>query len=193
MASWGAVGVDGAVEAPSRGAERITPAKPGPAQGLGRKGGRAFAPRAGMADKGRPRSQPVPRAMDESRSDDLLIPQFARYAALGAASFAGNLGLAAVFHELLALPEWLAVALSLSIVFAVNFTAAKLVVYRSRGSWRRELPSFLVLSLSSRALEYAVFLALFALLSVHYLLAAAISQVLSFVLKFFLYRRWVFS
>jgi putative flippase GtrA len=43
-------------------------------------------------------------------SSNSSIPEFTRYAALGAASFVINLGLAAIFHEVLAMAEWLAVA-----------------------------------------------------------------------------------
>jgi putative flippase GtrA len=121
------------------------------------------------------------------------ILEFTRYTALGAASFVINLGLAAVFHEMLFLAEWLAVALSLSIVFFVNFVVAKFAVFKSQGPWKKELPNFLFLSLLSRVFEYAMFLVLFGILSINYLFAIMLSQILSFVLKFFIYKRYVFS
>ena len=43
--------------------------------------------------------------------------EFTRYTVLGGASFIINLGLAAIFHEILSLAEWLAVAMSLTFVF----------------------------------------------------------------------------
>ena len=121
------------------------------------------------------------------------IPEFARYAALGAASFVINLGLATAFHEIFSFAEWLAVAFSLFIVFVINFFAAKFAVFRSQGRWKREMSNFLLSSLLSRVFEYAVFLVLFGIFSINYLLAIMISQILSFVLKYFVYKRYVFS
>jgi putative flippase GtrA len=131
--------------------------------------------------------------MVKLNSNNPSISEFTRYAALGAASFVINLGLAATFHEILALAEWLAVALSLSIVFVINFVAAKFVVFKSQGNWKRELPNFLVSSLLSRVFEYVIFLILFGVFSINYLFAIMISQILSFVLKYFVYKRYVFS
>jgi len=119
--------------------------------------------------------------------------EFTRYTVLGGASFIINLGLAAIFHEILSLAEWLAVAMSLTFVFMINFVAAKFAVFRSRGSWKRELPGFLLSSMLSRVFEYALFLILFSIVSMNYLFAIMISQVVSFVLKFFVYKRYVFS
>jgi putative flippase GtrA len=121
------------------------------------------------------------------------LPQFTRYTLLGVASFVINLGLAAVFHEILSLAEWLAVALSLSIVFVINFVVAKFAVFKSQGDWIKELSKFLFVSLSSRMFEYAMFLILFGILSINYLFAIMVSQILSFILKFVIYRRYVFS
>jgi putative flippase GtrA len=104
-----------------------------------------------------------------------------------------NLGLAAIFHEVLAMAEWLAVALSLSIVFVINFFAAKFVVFKSQGNWKKELSNFLLSSLLSRLFEYGVFLILFGIFSINYLFAIMMSQILSFVLKFFVYKRYVFT
>jgi putative flippase GtrA len=126
-------------------------------------------------------------------SSNSSIPEFTRYAALGAASFVINLGLAAIFHEVLAMAEWLAVALSLSIVFVINFLAAKFVVFKSQGNWKKELSNFLLSSLLSRLFEYGVFLILFGIFSINYLFAIMMSQILSFVLKFFVYKRYVFT
>ena len=47
--------------------------------------------------------------MVKLNSNNPSISEFTRYAALGAASFVINLGLAATFHEILVLAEWLAV------------------------------------------------------------------------------------
>lgn len=121
------------------------------------------------------------------------LPEFTRYTALGAASFVINLVLAATFHETLSLAEWLAVALSLSIVFVINFVAAKFVVFKSQGHWKKELPNFFLSSLFSRLFEYAMFLVFFGLFSINYLVAVMTSQIISFVLKFFVYKRYVFS
>ncbi len=121
------------------------------------------------------------------------ISEFTRYTALGAASFVINLGLAAAFHEIFAVAEWLAVALSLSIVFVINFVATKFAVFKSQGSWEKELPKFMLSSLSFRVFEYAMFLVLFSIFSINYLFAIMMSQILSFVLKFFVYKRYVFS
>lgn len=121
------------------------------------------------------------------------LSEFTRYTTLGAASFAINLGLAAAFHEIFSVVEWLAVAMSLAIVFVINFVVAKLAVFSSRGRWERELPRFLVTAVLSRLFEYALFLVFFSLISMNYLIAIVISQIISFVLKFFVYKRFVFS
>lgn len=125
--------------------------------------------------------------------DSPAIPEFTRYAALGAVSFILNLGLAAAFHEIFSLAEWLAVAVSLSIVFVTNFIAAKLVVFKSVGGWRKEAQKFAISSLLSRLFEYTIFLILFAVFSMNYLISVAISMIISFVLKFIVYKRYVFS
>lgn len=118
---------------------------------------------------------------------------FRRYLLVGVLSFGVNLALASAFHEMAGLSENFAAALSLAIVFVLNFVLARAFIYRDRGRWQGQILRFGAVSASARLGEYALFLILSNVAGMNYLLALATAQGISFVAKFFLYRKFAFN
>lgn len=122
-----------------------------------------------------------------------LLRQVVRYGGTSALSACISLGLPALMHEVLGVPERYAVLITLVAVFAFNFFALRRAVFQTGDApVARQSGSYLVVSLTFRALEYLAFLALFDLAGVHYLVSVLIVQAVSTVLKFFAYRSLVF-
>ncbi len=116
-----------------------------------------------------------------------------RYCITGVANFGINIGLTYSLHEIAGFPEELAYGSALVTVFALNFFLARHYVFSARdGCARTQFVRFLISALSVRFLEYLAFLFLHSLLGVHYLVAATMILVISFVAKFFLFSRFVF-
>jgi putative flippase GtrA len=114
-----------------------------------------------------------------------------RFAVATLISASLTLGLPIVLHEGLAVEQRRAVAIALAIAFVVNFLTTRYFVFKSRGKAGDELWRFLGVSLAFRLAEYGLFLLLFSLGLVYYL-AQFIVLALSFVMKFFVQRRFVY-
>jgi putative flippase GtrA len=136
--------------------------------------------------------------------DDGAVPQLsaryaalggevARFAAVGILSYGLGIGLAAAFHELSAIPQKLAVALSLAIILATNFALARVFIFRAAGSVSGQLVRFMATSATMRVVEYLIFLALLTGLGLNYLLALTAALAASSALKFVLYKLIVFG
>lgn len=118
--------------------------------------------------------------------------QVGRYIAMTGLSAAVTLGLPILLHERLAIAEEAAVALALSAAFVLNFLTLRLFVFGSRGGAVRELLKFGATSAGFRFGEYLGFLMLHRILGVNYVMAISAMLALSIVLKFIVYKLFVF-
>lgn len=116
-----------------------------------------------------------------------------RYLVMTGVSAVMSLGLPFVLHEGLAVRPDIAVAIGLGAAFFVNFTTAKLYVFKRRGFVKVQFGRFALVSLFFRLCEYLAFLVLHSLLGVQYMIATASVLFVSFCLKFFVYKIFVFS
>lgn len=119
--------------------------------------------------------------------------EVARFAAVGVLSYGLGIGLAAAFHELSAIPQKLAVAMSLAIILVTNFVLARVFIFRAKGGVSSQLVRFMATSATMRVVEYLIFLALLTGLGVNYLLALTAALAISSALKFVLYKLVVFG
>lgn len=123
-----------------------------------------------------------------------LLADLTRYALTSALSLGIILGLSAVLHELVGLSETLAVALALAGAFVVNFTLLRRFVFPGQSAPpMRQFVETAAISVSFRAFEYAVFLALNLGAGVDYLLATTAAVCVSALGKFAVYRQVVFN
>lgn len=116
-----------------------------------------------------------------------------RYLHLAAISACVTLGLPVVLHEFALVEEKLSVGLSLLTAFFLNFLLARSYVFRTRTSLAPQLFRFAFANLTFRLSEYLAFLAIYHWLELFYALAVAIVLFLSFIIKFVLYRLFVFK
>lgn len=113
----------------------------------------------------------------------------ARFALLGALSFAGNLGLTAGLHRGLGLPADAAFAVALTAVFAANFVGMRTFVHPGQsGGAGRQLALFLACSAGFRGLEYGSFLALRSAFGIPYGAAIVATLGASFLVKHVSYK-----
>lgn len=112
---------------------------------------------------------------------------------LGLVSFTLNLGLSALFHEVMGASEELAFGISLAVIFAVNFLACRYLIFDAAGgNLAQQLTAFTLSSLVFRGMEYGAFLLLHSLIGMHYLFAIITVLGTSMISKFFFYRGAVF-
>jgi putative flippase GtrA len=136
---------------------------------------------------------PTPRRSAESpRASARVLGELARFLGVGLVSFGFGIFLSAFLHEIIGLPQQAAVGLSLGVLFATNFWLARRFIFRSAGRAQRQVLSFVVTSATMRAFEYLSFLLLTSF-GGHYLVALSVSMAVSSLLKFFLYRTFVFG
>lgn len=123
----------------------------------------------------------------------LLKGKFFRWCAVGGVNLGINAGLTALLHEVAGMPEEGAYAVSLAVVFVLNFFTSRHYVFKSGdGDSGGQLLRFLAAALLFRGLEYLAFLLVHTVLGVYYLVAVIGVQVVSFVAKFFFYGKFVF-
>jgi putative flippase GtrA len=120
------------------------------------------------------------------------VAELARYVLATLVSASITLGVPVALHEGLGVDERIAVAVALVIAFVVNFVTTRVYVFKSAGNARAELNRFIAVSLAFRLGEYGLFLLLFSLGIVYYI-AQLVVLILSFVLKFLTYRRFVYG
>lgn len=115
-----------------------------------------------------------------------------RYVCAGLVSYTLGLGLSALFREGLRFTEEHAVALTLTILFLINFWLSRRFVFRADGSATKQFALFAATSFGMRAGEYGMFYIFLQFLHLHYLAALTAALLISNALKFFLYRTLVF-
>jgi putative flippase GtrA len=117
-----------------------------------------------------------------------------RYLLQSGLSFTANLGITAGLHELLGVSPELSFAVALVFVFVMNFAGMRWWVFRGTDrAIASQLMGFGLSSLAFRGLEYCGFLLLYRIAGTPYLLAAASTIGLSFVVKYVVYNSWLFS
>ena len=104
-----------------------------------------------------------------------------------------SLGIPFVLHEGFAVRPDIAVAMGLATAFVVNFVMAKLFVFKRKGSTKTQLGRYTLVSFIFRSGEYLSFLLLHGVFGVQYMIANTSVLFLSFCLKFFVYKIFVFT
>lgn len=120
------------------------------------------------------------------------IRQFLKYILATGLSVSLTLGAPVALHELLGVMEEYAVALALGAAFLVNFFMARYFVFESIGSPQGDFARFALLSIIFRFLEYLGFIVIFRFLDDYYVICLIIVLLFSFILKFCVYRSYVF-
>jgi len=115
-----------------------------------------------------------------------------RYLVMSGMSAILSLGVPFVLHEAFAVRPDIAVACGLTAAFVMNFFTARLFVFRKKGSLKQQLGRFALVSFAFRLGEYLAFLLLHSVFGVQYMIANASVLFLSFCLKFFVYKIFVF-
>jgi putative flippase GtrA len=116
-----------------------------------------------------------------------------RYLLMSGMSALLSLGVPFALHEGFTVRPDIAVALGLGAAFVVNFIMAKLFVFQRGGSTKTQLGRYTAVSFIFRSGEYLSFLLLNGLFAIHYMVANTSVLFLSFCLKFFVYKMFVFS
>jgi len=123
-----------------------------------------------------------------------VFNRFARFVVVGADVFPINVGLTALLHEVLHLPEEAAFAIALATVFVVGFFANRHLVFAAgAGRIRPQMVRYVVAAVGFRIVQFASFLVIHSWLGAPYLFAVV--AVLSFwlVVKFVVFRALVFK
>ena len=121
-----------------------------------------------------------------------LDDQSFRYLVATVLSAGLSVSLPVLLHEVVGFAEQYAVLISQVTVLLMNFVSVKFYVFRRGGESVTQFVRFIGSSLFFRAAEYGLFLALFQWLGLHYILALLIALSLSFVVKYFVHRHYVF-
>jgi putative flippase GtrA len=116
-----------------------------------------------------------------------------RFIGSGLLAFPVGLGVSALCHELLGWRQEYAAAAAVAVLLVINFGLSRIYVFRSTGSFSYQLPRFLSIALFMRAAEYLMFMGLFKLVHLPYLVAITAALAMSSLIKFFVYRSWVFQ
>lgn len=122
-----------------------------------------------------------------------LTREIGRYLAATGLSASLSLCLPVALHELAGLREEAAVGLGLLMAMIVNFVSIRVYVFRSSGRIAQQLWRFIATSAAFRLGEYGLFLLFFQLLNLNYIIALLISLGISFVGKYLVQKKFVFS
>jgi putative flippase GtrA len=116
-----------------------------------------------------------------------------RYLVMSGLSAFLSLGIPFTLHEGFAVRPDIAVAIGLATAFVMNFIVAKLFVFRKKGPVKKEVTRFSLVSFAFRLSEYLAFLLLHNVFGIQYMVANASVLFISFCIKFFVYKLFVFS
>lgn len=123
-----------------------------------------------------------------------LAVRFSRFVATSLLSFAGNILLTAFLHEVVGIAEPVAYGCTLVFMFIVNFllTVHWIIPQNEiRHSIAAQLVRCVLISISTRSLEWLAFVALMHLTNVNYLVCIAGISVVSFLAKFWAMNRFL--
>jgi len=121
-----------------------------------------------------------------------LALEAARFVGSGLIAFPLGLGVAALCRELFGWRQEVATVVAFATLLFVNYALGRRLVFRSSGKLRSELARFMGAAVIMRCLESVLSIALLKYAGVPYLASIAVTLACSSVLKFFLYRTWVF-
>lgn len=123
----------------------------------------------------------------------LVVATAIRYAQVSGLSFAVNIGLTVFLHEVCCVPEELAFAIALIVVFLMNFVAMRHYIYAGNGGHAgKQFIMYAGSALVFRGSEYLTFLILHSWLRLDYRLAV-IGVAVGFACAKFFYYRLVFE
>jgi putative flippase GtrA len=123
--------------------------------------------------------------------DELI--EGARYILMTFLSAAISLGLPLILHETLLVAPSVAVGAGLITAFLVNFLTVKYYVFQSKDPASQQVFRYVWVSLAFRSGEFLAFLTLHEFLFIQYQVALGCVLVVSIVLKFTVYKRFVFA
>ena len=118
---------------------------------------------------------------------------FLRYTIVGGLSFLLNIGLTMLLHEFFGVAERVAFAIALVTVFIINFLLARRVIFNADGLIYPQFISFVGTSIMVRGGEYTLFVTLLSFTGINYVIIVAFVSIVSFILKFFVYKTLVFK
>lgn len=121
-----------------------------------------------------------------------LAAQLVRFTVSTGFSALMSFGLPIVLHEWFGVDEAIAVAIGFATAYLGNVVLLRLFVFRSRGSWRKQLARYIPINGAFRLGEYGAFLLLFEKAGLDYRIAMLAVLGSSAALKFFVYR-WIFT
>jgi len=122
-----------------------------------------------------------------------MVKAAVRYAQVSCLSFVVNIGLTIFLHEVCAVPEEIAFAVAIVVVFLMNFTAMRHYIYKgSSGPLGGQFATFAVSSIGFRGTEYLGFLVLHSWLGFDYRVVVVGVTGVSAGVKF-LYYKFVFE
>lgn len=117
-----------------------------------------------------------------------------RYLTQSGMSFGLSFGVTVGLHELGGVPKEVAYAVALCVITLFNFLGFRHFVYRTAdAALMKQFLAYLASCAGFRLTEYCTFVVLERWVGVPYTLALVGVQGMSFVLKFFVYRRVVFN
>lgn len=120
-----------------------------------------------------------------------LAAQLGRFMISTGFSAAMSFGLPILLHEWFGIAERIAVAIGFATAYAGNIVLLRLFVFRSRGSWRKQLARYIPANGAFRLAEYVAFLLLLERAGLDYRIAMLVVLGASACFKFFVYR-WIF-
>jgi putative flippase GtrA len=122
------------------------------------------------------------------------LSSFARYVAVGGATFSLSLGLIALLVEFAGLSQASAGAVGYAASFFLNFAAARWVIFHGTGdSIFRQFLSFAVVAAALRSMEYGTYWLLITHAHLPYYLGFFVVLLLFNALKYFVYKKIVFG
>jgi len=122
-----------------------------------------------------------------------LVPELLRFIGAGLLTFPLGVGVSALCHEVFGWREQIAGAAGIGTLLLANFAFGRAYVFRSTGRIAYQLPRFLSIALVMRGSEYLMFAGMFAWAHIPYLLAITASLTISSLVKWYVYRTWVFA
>lgn len=121
-----------------------------------------------------------------------LAAQAVRFMVSTGFSAAMSFGLPIALHEWFGIAARIAVAIGFAVAYLGNIALLRLFVFRSNGSWRRQIMRYVPINGALRLVEYFGFLVLYESLRLDYRIAMLIVLGASSFFKFFIYR-WIFE
>jgi putative flippase GtrA len=121
----------------------------------------------------------------------LLDNGVVRYLLVGGSAFVVDLGLLALFHELLGWPVWIATAVAFLLSFAYTYTLQRLA-FRSERTHGTALVRYTIL-VAVNLVATSGLVALLAVTPIGWVGAKVVTTAVTTVWNFFIYRYWVFA